>query len=79
MVKPIHLLKADDLAAFDHTISESEVVIHQPIGSSFGEFGIDSVKKRLDQQQTSADLSSRSGCGSQPIPATSRRCSKPLR
>jgi hypothetical protein len=33
----------------------------------------------LDQQQTSADLSSRSGCGSQPIPATSRRCSKPLR
>ncbi|MCP9802611.1 hypothetical protein KBY75_03405 [Cyanobium sp. T1G-Tous] len=46
-VKPIHLLKADDLAAFDHTISESEVVIHQPIGSSFGEFGIDSVKKRF--------------------------------
>jgi hypothetical protein len=33
----------------------------------------------LDQQQTSADLSSRSGCGSQPIPATSSRCSKPLR
>ena len=37
------------------------------------------LKRALDQQQTSADLSSRSGCGSQPIPATSRRCSKPLR
>ena len=37
------------------------------------------LKQFLDQQQTSADLSSRSGCGSQPIPATSRRCSKPLR
>jgi type I restriction enzyme R subunit len=32
-----------------------------------------------DQQQTSADLSSRSGCGLQPIPATSRRCSKLFR
>jgi hypothetical protein len=37
------------------------------------------INLTLDQQQTSADLSSRSGCGSQPIPATSRRCSKPLR
>ena len=37
------------------------------------------INLTLDQQQTSADLSSRSGCGSQPIPATSRRCSKPWR
>ena len=46
-VKPIHLLKVDGLPYFDSTISESEVVIHQPIGSSFGDFGIDSVKKRF--------------------------------
>jgi len=32
-----------------------------------------------DQQQSSADLSCLSGFGSQPIPAMSRRCSKPLR
>ena len=36
-------------------------------------------KGEPDQQQSSADLSSLSGCGSQPIPAKSRRCSKPLR
>jgi hypothetical protein len=37
------------------------------------------VIEEPDQQQSSADLSSLSGFGSQPIPAMSRRCRKPLR
>ena len=35
--------------------------------------------KLPDQQQSSADLSSRSGCGLQTMQAMSRRCSKPFR
>lgn len=50
-VKPIHLLKADDISAFDYAISDSEAVIHQPIGPSFDYFGIDSVKKRFPNKQ----------------------------
>ena len=44
-----------------------------------GEKGFDPRMMTLDQQQSSADLSRLSGIGLQPIPAMSRRSSKPLR
>ncbi|MBD2551583.1 hypothetical protein H6G65_18795 [Microcystis elabens FACHB-917] len=53
-----------------------EVVRMKNVCSIQGGFAF---KTEPDQQQTSADLSSRSGCGLQPIPATSRRCSKLFR
>jgi hypothetical protein len=68
----LNFMKPGPVPPFAHLLMEQEELAYY-----LKRYGFD--KPTLDQQQTSADLSSRSGCGSQPIPATSRRCSKPLR